>query len=119
MSNDFEALDKILDGRYSCRAFQDKAVPIEDIHAIIQAAQKVPSWCNFQPWQVHLVSGDVRDALSEKVLAAAIAHEGGQTCHFQKKRQANTQSADAPVDCNFTKRWVLNAVTARDRAHRC
>ena len=119
MSNDFETLNKILDGRYSCRAFQDKAVPIEDIHAIIQAAQKVPSWCNFQPWQVHLVRGDVRDTLSEKVMAAAIADEVRQTCHFQKKRQANTQSADAPVDYNCIKRSVLNAGTARDRAHRC
>ena len=56
MSSDFETLNKILDGRYSCRAFQDKAVPIQDMHAIIQAAQKVPSWCNFQPWQMHLVA---------------------------------------------------------------
>ena len=85
MSNDFEALDKILDGRYSCRAFQDKAVPIEDIHAIIQAAQKVPSWCNFQPWQVHLVRGDVRDTLSEKVMAAAMADEGVPDVPFPEK----------------------------------
>ena len=76
MSNDFEALSNVLDRRYSCRAFQDKVVPIADIHAIIQAAQKVPSWCNFQPWQVHLVTGDVRDVLSEKTMAAAIADEG-------------------------------------------
>ena len=85
MSNDFETLNKILDGRYSCRAFQDKAVPIEDIHAIIQAAQKVPSWCNFQPWQVHLVRGDVRDTLSEKVMAAAIADEGAPDVPFPEK----------------------------------
>lgn len=76
MSNDFQTLNKILDGRYSCRAFHDKAVPLEDIHAIMQAAQKVPSWCNFQPWQVHLVAGDVRDTLSEKTMSAAIANQG-------------------------------------------
>ena len=85
MSNDFEALKKILDGRYSCRAFQDKAVPIEDMHAIIQAAQKVPSWCNFQPWQMHLVTGDVRDTLSEKIMAAAIADEGVSDVPFPEK----------------------------------
>ena len=76
MSNDFEALNNVLDRRYSCRAFQDKVVPFADIHAIIQAAQKVPSWCNFQPWQVHLVTGEIRATLSEKVMAAAIADEG-------------------------------------------
>ena len=85
MSNDFETLNKMLDGRYSCRAFQDKAVSIEDIRSIIQAAQKVPSWCNFQPWQVHLVTGDVRDALSEKTMAAAIADEGGADVPFPEK----------------------------------
>lgn len=76
MNNNFEVLNSVLDGRYSCRAFQDIAVPLEDIHAIIETAQKVPSWCNFQPWQVHLVAGEVRDTLSEKVMAAAIADEG-------------------------------------------
>jgi nitroreductase len=76
MNNNFEVLNSVLDGRYSCRAFQDIAVPLEDIHAIIETAQKVPSWCNFQPWQVHLVAGEVRDTLSEKVMAGAIADEG-------------------------------------------
>ena len=85
MNNDFETLNKILDGRYSCRAFQDKAVPIEDIHAIIEAAQKVPSWCNFQPWQVHLVRDEVRDTLSEKTMAAAIADEGVPDVSFPEK----------------------------------
>ena len=76
MSTNFEALNSVLDGRYSCRAFQDKPVLIEDIHAIIEASQKVPSWCNFQPWQVHLVRGAMIDTLSEKVMAAAITGEG-------------------------------------------
>ena len=76
MRNNFEALNSLLDGRYSCRAFQDELVPMEDIHAIIQTAQKVPSWCNFQPWQVHLLAGQIRDTLSEKVMAAAIANKG-------------------------------------------
>ncbi len=76
MSDNFEALNSALDGRYSCRAFQDKSVPMEDLNAIIQTAQKVPSWCNFQPWQVHLLAGESRDTLSQKVMAAAIANEG-------------------------------------------
>ena len=85
MSTNFEALNSVLDGRYSCRAFQDKPVPIEDIHAIIQAAQRVPSWCNFQPWQVHLVMGEMRDTLSEKVMAAAIAEEGVPDVPFPQR----------------------------------
>jgi nitroreductase len=82
MSHEFEALNAVLDGRYSCRAFRNKPVAIEDINAIIQTAQKVPSWCNFQPWQVHLVTGDVRDRLSEQVMAAAIVNDGEPDVSF-------------------------------------
>jgi len=76
MSNNFDALNSVLDGRYSCRAFLNTPVSMADIRAIIQTAQKVPSWCNFQPWQVHLVTGEIRNSLSGKVMAAAIANEG-------------------------------------------
>ena len=79
MSSDFETLNKILDGRYSCRAFQDKAVPIQDMHAIIQAAQKVPSWCNFQPWQMHLVTGDAQQNTGAVTYASDVVAENQLT----------------------------------------
>jgi nitroreductase len=49
---DFDTLTALLDARYSCRAFRPDPVPRRDVERIIDAARKVPSWCNAQPWQV-------------------------------------------------------------------
>ncbi|MEK9877064.1 MAG: nitroreductase [Betaproteobacteria bacterium] len=56
-----------LSNRYSCRRFKQDEVPIDLIHKILTAAQKTPSWCNTQPWDVHVVSGEALQTLSEKL----------------------------------------------------
>jgi nitroreductase len=56
-----------LSNRYSCRHFKQDTVPIDLIHKILTAAQKTPSWCNTQPWDVHVVSGEALQTLSEKL----------------------------------------------------
>lgn len=68
-------LEEVLARRYSCRAFRDEAVPAETLRDVFALAQRTASWCNTQPWQVHLVTGaataSLRDALSARVLAGA------------------------------------------------
>lgn len=44
--------------RYSCRAFLPDPVPEPLIERLFASAQQTASWCNTQPWQVHLLSGD-------------------------------------------------------------
>ena len=65
--SDFETLNAILSARHSCRAFLPDAVAQGTISDIVEAAQKVPSWCNAQPWQLTITSDqatdDFRDAL--------------------------------------------------------
>lgn len=56
--------------RHSVRAFLSTPVPNEVIRAILVDAQHSPSNCNSQPWEVHVVSGAKRDALSTAILAA-------------------------------------------------
>ncbi len=56
-----------LSNRYSCRRFKQDAVPIDLIRKILTAAQKTPSWCNTQPWDVHVVSGEALQTLSGKL----------------------------------------------------
>ena len=50
-------------------------MPRADIEAIIGTAQKVPSWCNAQPWNITLVSGAetalFRAALQQEVATGA------------------------------------------------
>ncbi len=66
-----ETLDTLLDGRFSCRAFRPDPVPKATAVAIITTAQKVPSWCNAQPWQLIVTAGEETDAFRKALYAAA------------------------------------------------
>lgn len=49
-------LEAALAARYSCRGYLDRPVERDTIEAILSLAQRTPSWCNSQPWQV-IVTG--------------------------------------------------------------
>jgi len=57
--------------RFSCRRFLPKAVPRETIEAILTTAQMTPSWCNTQPWEIILLSGEEVGRLADKLYAHA------------------------------------------------
>lgn len=61
----FEAL---LSNRYSCRGFLKTPVQADVLHEILQLAQRTPSWCNCQPWQVIITSGDATEKFREAYL---------------------------------------------------
>ncbi len=63
--------------RRSIRAFLPKAVPKALLEEILNAAAYAPSGSNFQPWQVHAVSGEKRDGIVADALAAFAAGESG------------------------------------------
>ncbi|MBY8856946.1 nitroreductase [Nocardia sp. CA2R105] len=62
-------LEKLLDTRWSCRAYESRRVPKADIERLFTLAQRSASWCNTQPWQAVVTSGAAtdrfREALSE------------------------------------------------------
>jgi nitroreductase len=62
-----DVLDNLLTQRHSCRAFRPDPVPRATIERLLSAAQKTASWCNSQPWQLVITSGEAtrkfRDAL--------------------------------------------------------
>ncbi len=65
------SVENALRSRYSCRQFLPRPVTREKIEAILCLAQMTPSWCNTQPWQIILLSGDETDRLREKLYAHA------------------------------------------------
>ena len=57
--------DRIARSRRSIRGFLPWPVDADTMRRIFEAAAFAPSNCNTQPWQSHVVSGAVRDRLSQ------------------------------------------------------
>jgi nitroreductase len=72
-AGDAEALSRLLAERYSCRGFKPQEVPRETIERILQTAQRTASWCNAQPWQLLITSGEETGRFRQALLDAAAA----------------------------------------------
>ena len=66
-------LEELLSERYSCRAFRPDPVPRPTIDRILTAAQRTASWCNSQPWQVVIASGEAKERFRKSIYAEAAA----------------------------------------------
>lgn len=68
---DVEALRRLIFGRATCRSYLSAPVPEVVIRSIVDVARGTASWCNTQPWDLVVTSGDstdrFRDALMEQV----------------------------------------------------
>jgi nitroreductase len=64
------AVDAAITSRTSVRAFLPTAVPRATIEAILAVAARAPSGTNTQPWQVHVLTGAAKAALSAEIRAA-------------------------------------------------
>ena len=64
-------LDEALAQRFSCRAFRPDPVPDATITAIVQSAQRAPSWCNVQPWQLTITRGEATKRFRTALYEAA------------------------------------------------
>jgi nitroreductase len=54
-------LEELLSERFSCRAFRPDPVPRPTIERVLTAAQRTASWCNSQPWQIMIASGEAKE----------------------------------------------------------
>jgi nitroreductase len=69
-------LEELLGERYSCRAFQPDPVPRPTIDRILTVAQRTASWCNSQPWQVVIASGEAKERFRKRIYAEAASGAG-------------------------------------------
>ncbi|MEM6640081.1 MAG: nitroreductase [Pseudomonadota bacterium] len=67
------SIESILDARHSVRGFTDRPVDAELIKAVFAKAQRSPSNCNTQPWQVYVASGETRDKLAQSLQATVMS----------------------------------------------
>jgi nitroreductase len=67
-------LDALLRERYSCRGFRPDPLPRDTIDTILRMAQRTPSWCNSQAWQIAVASAPA----TERLRAAMLQHVQGR-----------------------------------------
>ncbi|MCM0043616.1 MAG: nitroreductase [Burkholderiaceae bacterium] len=64
------AVDNAITSRRSVRAFLPTPVARADIEAILSVASRAPSGSNTQPWKVYVLTGEIRQRLSQRILDA-------------------------------------------------
>src|SRR5215831_13355977 len=69
-------LEELLNERYSVRAFLPREVPRETIEQVLKVAQRTASWCNSQPWQVVIASGEAKERFRKLIYTEAASGVG-------------------------------------------
>lgn len=63
------SVDDAIRSRHSVRSFLDRPVSRDLVEHILDVARYAPSGTNTQPWQVYVLAGPVKEALSAEILA--------------------------------------------------
>jgi nitroreductase len=71
---DDAVLERLLNNRWSCRAFLPTPVPRPVIERMFTLAQRSPSWCNTQPWQAIVTSGEATQRFRDGLLDHVAEH---------------------------------------------
>lgn len=82
-----EVLGRLLSDRHSCRAFLPDPVAPALQRQILELAQRSASWCNAQPWKVHLTQGQATERFRALMLAPAGEGEPGPDFDWPKAYQ--------------------------------
>ncbi|GAA1723680.1 nitroreductase [Aeromicrobium alkaliterrae] len=87
--------------RWSCRGFLPEPVPRATIESVVESAQRTPSWCNTQPWQLAIFSGDAIDDLrtafagDQRITPDIDFPPGYAGVHQERRREVGLQLYDA------------------------
>lgn len=67
-------VDTVIQSRKTTRAFRTDEVPNAVVNDMLAIASSAPSTFNTQPWQVHVLTGKPKNALSEALLHAHLGN---------------------------------------------
>jgi len=70
---DTAALERLITGRWSCRAFRPEPVTDATLTAILTLAQHTASWNNVQPWHVTITRGAATERFRAMMVARVMA----------------------------------------------
>lgn len=88
-----QVLAELLIDRFSCRAYRSEPVPHDTIAAMLEISQNAASWCNSQPWQVHVTEGAATERLRDAMFARANADMAAGAMRAE---------SDLPFPANYT-----------------
>lgn len=97
-------LARLLDERWTCRQFLPDPVPQEQIERLLELGRRTPSWCNTQPWQVIVTSGEATHRFRKELLehvttgspAPDLAFPAAYTgAHRERRRECGFQLYDS------------------------
>jgi nitroreductase len=71
------AIHELIAGRWSPRAYSDKAVSREQLHAVLEAARWAPSSYNIQPWRFVVFDRTTDEASFKKAFATLVPFNQG------------------------------------------
>lgn len=88
-------LRQLMDRRHSCRGFLPDQLPEATIEEILDITRRTPSWCNTQPWQVHVVTGQaiemfrrgLRDYVSSQPQQPDLPYPKRYAGEYRKRRK--------------------------------
>jgi nitroreductase len=103
---------KCIQSRMSIRKFKDTPVPHDVLVNIIEAAKWSPSYKNSQPWEVVIVSGEKKEALSKMLIALLEKNE--PPCPDIPEPMAWPPSEKARIDSLMKKRSELTGMDLND-----
>jgi nitroreductase len=66
-------VDQVIRSRHSVRGFMPTPVPREQVLEILDVAARAPSGTNTQPWQVTVITGEKKQALSRELIETALS----------------------------------------------
>ncbi len=105
-------IDGVLRARRSVRAYRPDPVPLDTVRDILHAASSAPSNSNTQPWRVHVLLGERKQALSRAVAAAFEDGSLPASTHFPDPLPAVFGERQA----EFARRYYDGLGIARDDA---
>ena len=94
MDSDRNVVDRVIKGRRSIRAFEDRAVSRAEIEDLLEIARWAPSGSNSQPWRVTVAAGEPAAVVNVASMAALISGPVSQAAYNASKHgvQALTES---------------------------
>ncbi len=110
-------IDEAIRSRRSIRAFKPTPVARDDIEAILDVASRAPSGSNTQPWKVYVLTGDVRQRLSQRILDTYLDPDQAKD-HTEEYAYYPRQWVSPYVDRRRKIGWELYALLGLTRENK-